>query len=134
MEFFVVDYSKEHNKDNEGLKFVRRGKFIQVRGRGKEFLVMSPQGLTPYHANIAERFFKSIGIEGKYSAKRDKFSISHPEWRVIGGGHWALDEADKFVEFTGTSMAYGNFDANGLDEKIKSAGAFETGFDIKVKT
>ena len=94
------------------------GKFVQIRNAQTIYLVVSPQELTRYHANIIERFCMDKGIEGNYDAKREKFTISDHEWQIIGGGKFERDDNKKAVKLYDNSMAYGKFDATGLKEML----------------
>lgn len=124
--FKVIDYSesyfeksgKSNKPDNRG------GKFIQVSGDEGDFIVFSPLGHTPYHANIAEHFFRSKSICGAYNPQKDHYTHQAPGWKIVGGGHWSIDERDMRLELFGTSIAYGRFDADGLAEKLKEAPEF----------
>ena len=97
---------------------VTAGKFVQLRNEGTLYLVLSPKELTKYHANIIERFCMDKGIEGRYDAKREKFTISDRAWQIIGGGKFERDGNKKTIKLFDNSMAYGKFDATGLREMI----------------
>jgi hypothetical protein len=117
MKFILVDYSRGFYGDRVPRE--RRGKFIQVRNRNREYLVLAPRELCQYHANIAERFFESVGLKGTYNAKRDAFSVEHPDWTIVGGGQWSADDGERRFELSGRSMAYGKFDHRGLARRLK---------------
>jgi hypothetical protein len=93
------------------------GKFVQIRGNGTEYLVLSARELSVYHANIVERFcLQRSGINGSYNNKRDHYVIHDPDWTVAGGGIWQMD--DKVLRLSGFSQAYGRFDPAGLRERM----------------
>jgi len=118
MELKVIDYSDMYFSS---LPPARSGKFIQVMSEDSEYLVLSPRELSVFHANIAERFFSSMGIRGQYNHKRDSYRIAHPSWEILGGGHWELDEETGALTLSGTSMAYGRFLSTGLAQKVAKA-------------
>jgi hypothetical protein len=129
VKFTLIDYSEQYFKG--GLPARRQGKFIQVRSGGAEYLVLSPGELCFYHANIAERFFVSMGLAGSYNRKRDHYRVKSPAWAIVGGGAWEADETRRQLSLSGASMAYGAFDPEGLKQRIESAGAFQ-GYGIRV--
>ena len=108
------------------------GKFVQIRNAQMLYLVVSPQELTRYHANIIERFCMDKGIEGSYDAKREKFTISDHEWQIIGGGKFERDDNKKAVKLYDNSMAYGKFDATGLKEMLGALPEF-SGYSIFIE-
>ncbi|MEW6110452.1 MAG: hypothetical protein AB1632_15005 [Nitrospirota bacterium] len=97
MRFFIIDYSEIHykSKGKDTPPARRRGKFIQIRKDKTEYLVLSPGDFTAYHANIAEKFFSQNEIEGTYNNKRDHYEIRNPDWDIVGGGMWSINEKEK---------------------------------------
>ncbi len=89
-----------------------------------EYLVLSPEELTKYHANIVERFCLDNGIEGSYDAEHKRYNIYDQEWVVVGGGKFEINTSNKTVRLYDDSMAYGKFDSRGLPEKVRSFPAF----------
>jgi hypothetical protein len=122
MRFVLTDYSPIYYRtlSREDLPAARSGKFVQIRNRETEYLLLSPRDFSAYHANIAERFFSGQDIEGTYNGKRDHFAIHASGWEIIGGGMWAINDRDKILHLSGSSHAYGRFDGCGLREKILS--------------
>lgn len=61
-------------------------------------------------------------IEGDYHKttlqKITFFEIFDPEWTVVGGGAWKIDEGIKELTLSGESQAYGKFDPRGLKKKL----------------
>lgn len=125
MEFRLVDYSKVYfqNIAKVQLPVSRRGKFIQLRNEESEieYIVLSPQELSVYHANIVERFCMLNHIEGTYNPRKDHFHIQDPEWVVVGGGLWTLDAEKRELNLFGKSTMYGPFDPKGLKRNVLSA-------------
>jgi hypothetical protein len=122
MDFVLIDYSLSFYKKTakKTMPAGRSGKFVQIRDLSTEYLVLSNRELSPYHADIAERFFLERGIGGDYNRKRDHYLISDPEWEIIGGGMWSVDSEGLFC-LSGRSQAYGRFDPGGLKERLRAA-------------
>jgi hypothetical protein len=95
------------------------GKFVQVRHNDSEYLIFSSRELSPYHADLVERFCEGWKIPGRYVRERKRYDIHDPEWVVAGGGKFEADRAKKSILLYDNSMAYGRFDAKGLKEKIQ---------------
>jgi len=111
----------------------RKGKFIQLRNNGTEYLVLSPISLSPFHANILERFCLTNGIYGGYTnSKMEKFEIEDFEWEVVGGGHWEMDDEKKILVLSGASYVYGRFAPSGLHEKIRTVDSLK-GYKVVIK-
>jgi len=118
MKLTVIDYSKEHfsSPPRHG-----KGKFIQVLSEEAEYIIMAPREMSAFHANIAERFFSSRGVRGRYNHKRDDYKIDHPVWTILGGGHWELEGDPGVLTLSGESMAYGRFQGGGLAGRMEKA-------------
>lgn len=123
----VTDYSAAHF--GPFVPAAREGKFIIIEAEGVRHMVMAPRGFKTFHANIAEEFFNALGIAGHYNHKRDHYTVSHPGWRILGGGHWRI--SGRRLELTGESMAYGRFASDGLAEAI-SATEFGSALEIEI--
>jgi hypothetical protein len=94
------------------------GKFVQIRNNDSEYLIFSPRELTPYHADLVEKFCEERKIPGRYVRERKRYDIHDPDWVVAGGGKFEADRERKSILLYDNSMAYGRFDAKGLKEKI----------------
>jgi len=99
----------------------RNGKFVQMRHGETEYLVFSPREISPYHADILERFCRERSIDGAYEDGRKRFSIHDAEWIIQGGGKFEIDETERYIRLYDNSMAYGRFDERGLREKIRQS-------------
>jgi hypothetical protein len=102
-----------------------------MRKGDSEYLLLSPAENSAYHANIIERFCSEMGLQGRYNGKRDFFDVREPEWEVVGGGLWTMDEDAKSLSFSGASQGYGQYDRRGLREKIFSVTGMSE-YDIAV--
>jgi hypothetical protein len=133
MSFVIIDYSELHfsSLKNAKLPFNRSGKFVQIRHFEAEYLLLSPIELSPYHANIAGRFFSKENIKGRFNKKKDYFELLDPEWEIVGGGMWTINEEEKSLVFFGSSQAYGKYDCGRLKENIFGLQGFK---DYSVRT
>jgi hypothetical protein len=134
MKFKIIDYSDIYFKtiSKTDVPSKRGGNFIQIMDEDTEYLVLSPAGLSSFHANIAERFCLLKGIEGAYTTKRmDKYEIYDPEWIIIGGGKWVIDEKEKRFHLFAESGTYGKFDSRGLRKKILATERL-VGYEVKI--
>ncbi len=123
MTFELMDYSDLYYAEmlRQDVPSMRSGKFVQIRDEeaGREYLVLSPKGLSAYHANIVERFCsRGREIAGCYNPRKDSFRISDSSWNVIGGGVWTIDAKNMTLDLSGISQAYGRFDPRGLKDRI----------------
>lgn len=118
--FIFLDYSEIYYQTTgkTSVPDKRLGKFVQIRNDGTEYLVLSPKGLSVYHANIVERFFTQREIKGRYNGKGDQYEIDEEGWEILGGGLWAINETDRFLHLSGSSQTYGQYERSGLQEKI----------------
>jgi hypothetical protein len=105
------------------------GKFVQIRNKLMEYLVLSPKDFTKYHANIVERFCLDKRIKGNYDPDRKRYDIYGQEWDIGGGGKFEIDTTKQTIRFYDDSMVYGKFDSRGLPEKVNSIPAF-SGFSV----
>jgi hypothetical protein len=125
MLFSLVDYSAAYFSGiaKQRVPVKRSGKFVQIINIvfQKEYFVMSPKGLSVYHANIVERFCLENNIVGQYNAKKDFFRIRDSEWAVAGGGMFEINDKAKIIRVSGASVAYGSFCCDGLKDKLMSS-------------
>jgi len=134
MKVIFVDYSEIYYQDvaKTAVLEKRTGKFVQIRNNDTEYLVFSPKELTPYHAGLVERFCADKGLKGSYDDKNKSFEVHEPDWVVVGGGKFEIDNTEKCIRLYDDSMAYGRFDSKGLKEKIHSI--FElTGYAVLIE-
>jgi len=127
MQLEVLDYSGVYFQlmREMGIPSRRGGKFIVARNGTWRYAVFSPQGLSTYHANIVERFLDSQGVQGWYNRKGDEFHFDSPDWEIEGGGHWEIDETKAVLRISGSSLAFGGFDAPALAAELRRVRAFD---------
>ena len=122
MNIIFVDYSDEYfaSVAKRAAPDTWRGKFVQIQRGSEEYLVFSPKELTPYHADLVQKFCMERDIDGAYDRARKRYDIHDPGWVVIGGGKFEIDRGKKQLRVYDNSMAYGKFDPKGLKNKIRS--------------
>ncbi len=120
MNVIYIDYSEKYYSGiaKAPVPDKRTGKFVQIRNSNTEYLVFSPKEFTRYHADLVEQFCLEKGIDGFHNVERKRFDIHDPEWIIVGGGKFEIDETQKYIYLYDNSMAYGRFDSKGLKEKI----------------
>ena len=124
MNVILIDYSESYyfREAKIPVPATRSGKFVQIRNKTTEYLVLAPKEFAPYHADIVERFCREEGLSGSYNGEGKRFDIHEPAWIIVGGGKFELDKGKKYIRFYDNSMAYGRFDSKGLKGKILSIG------------
>ncbi len=111
----------------------RVGKFMQLRNNTTEYLVLSPTGLSTFHADIVERFCRTKGICGRYAREKpERFEIDDHRWDVVGGGHWEMDDEKKMFLLSGSSYVYGRFAPSRLHGKLETVASLK-GYRIVIK-
>ncbi len=132
--FVIVDYSTNYYKDiaKTELPAATNGKFVQVRHGDTEYLILSPKALSPYHAEILERFCRERSIDGSYQEGKKRFDIRDAEWVIQGGGKFEIDKTKRYIRFYDNSMAYGRFNSKGLREKVRGSEMFK-GYEIRIE-
>jgi Janus/Ocnus family protein len=127
--FEVIDYSRVVFRSTLPLR--RKGKFIQVTDGDTEYMVLAPYELATHHAVILERYCIQHEVKGIWIRKPSVFRIPGGEWEVLGGGHFVLDDEERFLRLYGESTSYGSFDRDGLKGKLATVPAFR-GYSIRI--
>ena len=129
MAFNIIDYSEVFFVDLEEGEIPRQrdGKFVLIANHHNLYAVFSPRGLSHYHANIVERFLSLNGAHGQYNPKRDVFCPESPDWQVLGGGFWKVDDDEGTLRIYGHSQAYGGVDLLTFAEDVRLAGSLGKG-------
>jgi hypothetical protein len=131
MDFRVIDYSPV--LFNEGLPSARQGKFLQVVENGEtELLILSPYGLSKFHAQILERFCTMNDLDGRFLRKPEYYLASGAGIEVIGGGHWKIDESIPMLVLEGESTVYGRFNPDGLSAKVRILPEYR-GYEVVIR-
>jgi len=118
----IIDLSRQYFRKMMGLELPekRAGKFIQITDGNREYIVLSPKGLYQFHANIAERFCEDRGVVGAYRSKKKEYYIIYdPDWQILGGGFWEINDREKRLMLEGSSQAYGKFHTEGLAKRLE---------------
>jgi len=125
----VIDYSRIAFRSV--LPLCRKGKFIQMTDGETEYVVLAPYELATHHAVVLERFCKQHEVRGMWIRKPSVFRILGGEWEIIGGGHFVIDDEERFLRLYGESTSYGSFDRDGLQGKMATVPAFR-GYSIRI--
>ena len=96
------------------------GKFLQIRWRGREYLLFAPFELDRYHNQILARFAQQQRIPHAWLDEQT-LELGSAELIVIGGGRFRADHARKRLALWDDSQIYGRFDERGLAHKIAAA-------------
>ena len=86
---------------------LRMGKFVVVEVGSDLHVGFSPIELSKFHANIADRICKQLGLTGRYDARKEHFTPHDDFVRSVGGGKWQIDEQAGVLDLWGDSQAYG---------------------------
>lgn len=134
MKIVLTDYSEVYYSTvaKTGVPEKWSGKFVQIRNDDTEYLVISPQELTPYHADLVERFCLENDISGTLDPAKKRYDIHDPSWTVAGGGKFEIDKTNKSIRLYDNSMAYGRFESRGLREKVRRIAQFSD-FEIMIE-
>lgn len=120
MKTVVINYNAADSRRGspEAVPSHITGKFLQLTHDDTEYLIFSPKEITPYHADILERFCCERDIKGTYDTGRKCYTADALSLTVVGGGKFEIDTAVKSIRIYDNSMAYGKFNPYGLKEKI----------------
>lgn len=134
MDFIWIDYSDTYYRLIKKLPIPphRKGKFVQLDNAETEYLIVSPKELSVYHANIIDRFCNTHEIKGHNNKQRNMYTISDPDWDILGGGEWEIDDALKQLYLFGTSLAYGQFSGFNVKKNLHSVSSLE-GYEIHLR-
>jgi len=125
MDIELVDYSEAYFVHILGRKIpqLRDGKFVQIRTKDREHIVLAPRDFATYHADIVERFADSRSLLGTMNKDDKLYEIIEPGWWVVGGGYWQIEDELKQLKLGSDSKAYGRFDRETL--KSTSLGGYK---------
>jgi hypothetical protein len=107
------------------------GKFVQLRLRGKEYLLFAAPELHRFHNQILADFLEHQHIAYHWTDNQT-LAIDLPELTVVGGGRFRADGDTRTLTLWDNSQAYGRFDERGLKEKIGSAESPWKDFSITI--
>ncbi len=129
MKIIYIDYAEKFYRD---IPDYYSGKFVQIRHSRTEYFIFSPREFTKYHANIVERFCSENNIAGIFDNVHKRFDILESDWITVGGGKFEVDRKRKKVHLYDDSMAYGKFNATGLEERILAIDKF-SGYKVRIE-
>ena len=104
------------------------GKFVQLRHEDYgEFIVFACKELCLFHAQIVDMFCaiqKPIWAF-ELNIKKDNGLLYENKAKIVGGGYFEIVETRSRLNLSGNSLAYGDYEAYGLEEKLRSIERFK---------
>ncbi len=88
-----------------------QGKFVLLAKGRSLHLVLSPVSLTPYHADIVEKYLVGEGLAEVAGAGEAGCRILSPGWEVHGGGYYHVQGWLHHLVMHGKSTAFGKYRA-----------------------
>lgn len=104
------------------------GKFVQiVHAELGEFILFAPKELCTFHAQIVDLFSTLQKPQWAFeiNPKRDDGVMHEEGVTIVGGGHYEIIGDRHRLNLTGQSLAFGDYEAYGLEEKIRSVSRFK---------
>ena len=93
-----------------------RGKFVLLRRGADLHFVTAPLSTHPYHANIVFTFIQEQNRGRAALSGGTHCSILSPGWKILGGGHYAVDADSREIRLGEKSTAYGKYPVDLLGE------------------
>jgi hypothetical protein len=115
-------------KNQLGNSNLNQGKFVQIRHETQgEFIIFACKELCIFHAQIVDLFcsIQSPAWAFDLNIKKDHGVLYEEKARIVGGGYFEIIEARSRVNLSGNSLAYGDYEAYGLEEKLRSVERFK---------
>lgn len=100
----------DHDSDNA---FEKKGKFVQVVIGQERMVAFGEIEQYPYHANILAAVLELKGIAGGQWESLPDLYLPPREVKIVGGGWFKFTSS--LCLLSGSSRAYGNFDASWFD-------------------
>ena len=98
------------------------GKFVQLRHEEQgEFIVFACKEVCMFHAQIVDMFcgLQKPSWAFELNLKKDNGLLYESKAKIVGGGYFEIVEARSRINLSGNSLAYGDYDAYGLEEKLR---------------
>ena len=128
MSVVIIDYPLPESAAN---RTEYEGKFLQLRWRGREYLVFAPLTRHRYHNQLLAHFLADHAIPHRWS-NQETLQIDEPELTVSGGGRFRVNTLTETLLLWDNSQAYGRFEESGLPDKIAGAGHPWSGYEVKI--
>ncbi len=76
---------------------------------GDLHVILGPVNLFPYHANLVYEYLESQGRARAEMTDGAHCRVLTPNWRILGGGQYRMDDLTHTLLFDEKSTAYGKF-------------------------
>lgn len=109
-----------------------RGKFVAVESPSGLHVLLGPASRFTYHADIVEHFC-IIGdgpANYRWDGAHQRVILPAPNWKVLGGGRYALNPEARHLRVWGESMAYGPTPLPPVARKLRQAQRF-SGWEVQ---
>ena len=103
------------------------GKFVQLQHKELgEFIVFAPLELCSFHAQIVDCFsqLQTPHWAFELNLKKDDGVLHEEHAKIIGGGYFEILDDRKRLNLSGHSLAFGDYEAYGLPEKMAKVDRF----------
>lgn len=104
-----------------------KGKFVQiVHEEDGYYLIFSPTSICTYHAQIVNLFCKEHLTHWYFdiNEKQDHGQLQVEKATIVGGGYYEIFSEARRLNLHGASLAFGDYEVLGLEEKINSIPRF----------
>ena len=105
-----------------------QGKFVQIRHEEEgEFIIFACKELCIFHAQIVDLFciLQKPHWLFEINVKKDNGLLHDTKAKIIGGGYFDIIDVRLRINLSGNSLAYGDYEAYGLEEKLRSVERFK---------
>jgi len=107
---------------------INKGKFVQLKHfELGDYMIMAPKELCTFHAEIVNLFCHTIQPNWSFSlnSKSDHGVLNEEQAVIIGGGFYEILDAQKRLNLSGASLAFGDYEAYGFEQKIQALDRFK---------
>jgi hypothetical protein len=122
-----IDLGQVFKEELNSQASIDQGKFVQITHDDLgEFVIFAPLELCPFHAQIVDRFSKLQTPLWSFelNLKKDDGTLHEERARIIGGGYFEVLPDRKRLNLNGHSLAFGDYEAFGLPEKMATVQRF----------
>ena len=100
------------------------GKFVLIAGINEIALAYGSIEDYSYHADLVRRYCDINNIPSGWTKKPDQYEILSASHRILGGGWFEENVADKTLRFYGYSTAYGGFEQQDILYLLQTSDLF----------
>jgi hypothetical protein len=127
LSFTFIDLGQLSQHELESHVSLNSGKFVQIQHEELgEFLVFAPLQLCSFHARIIDLFSQLQTPQWAFelNLKKDDGTLHEEHAHIVGGGYFDILTDRKRINLSGQSLAFGDYEAYGLPEKMSSIERF----------